>query len=206
MLSPNNINFSQIQADRSYIGSFDDVSTFSSSLVNLIADQPFLITMYSSQNRTTAHLAQTQFQTVANSQFIMPISLTSPYVYFTIQNTGSATTTICQFTVNYKTEIVSQRTSITAFNGSIANNGTSRILDVTSSQGTTLSVIGNSSVLGQIVVCLSTDGETTFYNSQYVYTLGAAGNFGFTCSTSCPFIRLKWLGGTSTIIANMSFV
>ena len=87
-------------------------------------------------------------------------------------------------------------------NTSVVQNGTSNIISPGTStyNNTVLSCYGTSSQNAIIAVQFSNNG-TTFYTTQYQYTL-TAGNFGFSIPCSAYHIRLILLSAvTSTITA-----
>lgn len=84
----------------------------------------------------------------------------------------------------------------------VAQNETSASINPSSTSyaNTTLSCYGSSTESAIIAVQFSND-NTTFYTTQYQYTL-PAGDFGFSIACSAYAIRLKLLSATtSTIVA-----
>jgi hypothetical protein len=96
-----------------------------------------------------------------------------------------------------------QRITATVWNNvSVVQNGTSNIISPGTStyNNTVLSCYGTSSQNATIAVQFSNNG-TTFYTTQYQYTL-TAGNFGFSIPCSAYHVRLILLSAvTSTITA-----
>jgi hypothetical protein len=90
------------------------------------------------------------------------------------------------------------------FNGSVLNNGTS--LSVTNKKSKTISVFGNTSVLGVLKLQYSND-NFEFFDTQNAYTLTTSGDFGYNIDgLACKYLRLKWVGSTSTIKAIISMI
>lgn len=84
----------------------------------------------------------------------------------------------------------------------VAQNETSASINPASTSycNTTLSCYGSSTEAAVIAIQFSND-DTTFYTTQYQYTL-SAGDFGFSIPCSASAIRLKLLSTTtSTIVA-----
>jgi hypothetical protein len=102
MESVNNKSFTPLEAGRAYIGLSDRVESYSSCVVSLISDQPCVITMYQSQNKTLEYVETYAYTDVGN-QYIQDILLSAPFVYFTVRNQGVQSQTYLQFTVIYKT-------------------------------------------------------------------------------------------------------
>lgn len=102
MESTFNKTFTPLQAGRAYIGSFEKVDAYSSCVISIISNQNCLITAYQSQNKTT-EFASTFLYTTLNTQANFNLSLSAPYVYFTVRNESANAQTLLNFTVIYKT-------------------------------------------------------------------------------------------------------
>jgi hypothetical protein len=205
MESQINKSFVPLESGRAYVGTYEDVSEYGACIVSLYSDKVNTITIHQSQNM---NLEYTQtFTTVANTQFTQNIELTSPFVYFTVRNASSTTETVMAFTVLYKVNFqqtigTTRQSNQVWNNASVVTGGVSSILNLDSTVSQNVSVYGNSNLVGKLTVQFSADG-TTFYSSQYSYTLTVAGNYGFTIPVSASYCRLQWTGSTSTITAFM---
>lgn len=199
-LSSNNINFQNLESYRTYIGKYDDLHAFGSVVVTITCDRSTQLTFYQSQNKTIT--TKTVYNQLAGLSTVY-LDITQPYGYFTLENTGLTTSSICHFTVMYRAAENDAISSAVVFNASILNNGPSSIIKNTKSSK--MSVFGNSSVAGSLVLQFSSDGYT-FYDSQYAYTLSTAGDFGYTQTIACRYVRLRWVGDTSIIHAEISLI
>lgn len=102
MESINNKTFTPLQAGRAFIGTYDKVDAYSSCVLSIKSDQPCLITMYQSQNRTLEYPVSVAYTTNPN-QYSEVLPLYMPYVYFVVRNEGNDTQTFLNFTIIYKT-------------------------------------------------------------------------------------------------------
>ena len=102
MESTFNKTFTPLEAGRAYIGSYEKVDAYSSCVISLISDQDCLITAYQSQNKSSEYPITFSY-TTPNTQFNMPMTLSLPYVYFTVRNQSANAQTYLNFTVIYKT-------------------------------------------------------------------------------------------------------
>ena len=99
MESTNNRSFIPLGVGNAYIGTFDSVATYTSAVISLFSDQPCLITLYQSQNKTTEYT--TAYTSSASAQFTQTVNLTAPFCYFVVRNQGSSAQTVLNFTVIY---------------------------------------------------------------------------------------------------------
>lgn len=143
MESVNNKTFTPLEAGRAYIGTYDKVDGYSSCVLSLISDQNCLITLYQSQNKSSEY-SSTYSYTSPNTQFTQSVSLTAPYVYFTVRNQGNVAQTKLNFTVIYKTAYT------TAGGGNNSNifdsNGNNLLSDGSGNLGVALNAIDASLV------------------------------------------------------------
>jgi hypothetical protein len=105
MESNNNQTFVALGGSKTYIGSYDAVSAYSSAKISLISDQSCEIIAYQSQNKKNT--SSTVYTSSANVQFEQYLTLANPFLYFTVRNKSSTTQTILNFTVLYSVGQVS---------------------------------------------------------------------------------------------------
>ena len=202
-----NKSFIPLQSGRVYIGDYDKVEAYASAVINLLSDQPCLITMFQSQNKTEVYT--TTFTSVANTHFVQTVPITSPFVYFSVRNQSSTDQTELAFTVTYRiafafTQLPIQRTSSRVWTAStVATGETSTVLDCSNLNSNTISIYGTTSVLGNIAIQMSDDSVGPFFSSQYSANV-AVGPFGFSISCSAPYVRALWTGSTTVVSAVIS--
>lgn len=200
-LSTKNINFVNLQSHRSYIGEYEDLFSYSTCIATVNCDKQTTLTFVQSQNKTKT--SKQTFTCIVGLNTLY-IDITQPYGYFILENTSVTTSSYCQFTVLLKPEISSSINTHEVFNASVLNNGVSQ--SITNTKSKTISVFGDSSEMGLLSLQYSND-NFTFYDVQYSYTLTSAGNFGYNLDgIACKYLRLKWVGSTSTIKAFISLL
>jgi hypothetical protein len=200
-LSTKNINFENLQSHRSYIGQVEELIQFSTCIATVNCDKQTTLTFIQSQNKTRT--SKHTYHCVIGLNTIY-IDITQPYGQFILENVSLTTSTYCQFTVMLKPYISDVIVSSEVFNGSVLNNGTS--LSVTNKKSKTISVFGNTSVLGVLKLQYSND-NFEFFDTQNAYTLTTSGDFGYNIDgLACKYLRLKWVGSTSTIKAIISMI
>ncbi len=225
MESNNSQTFVALGSNKTYLGTYDAVSLYSTAKISLISDQNCEIIAYQSQNKKNT--SSTVYQATANVQLEEYLTLANPFVYFTVRNKSSTVQTILNFTVVYSisqvsssgassnVNIVSQsaglalNSSVTAISttlnmketaffwnaSSVLATGLSSIISSGTHPTRSLSVFGNTSAQTTITLQISADGSN-FYDTQSVII--ANGNFGY--SLTCPFYSIRLKSSDAAII------
>ena len=109
MESTNNQTFIPLGSNKTYLGTYDSVSAYVTAKISLISDKSCEIIAYQSQNKKNT--SSTVYTSSANVQFEQFLTLSNPFVYFTVRNKSSTAQTILNFTVVYSVGQVSNVTS-----------------------------------------------------------------------------------------------
>ena len=102
--SINNFSQTPLASGRMFIGRYDNVLEYSTACIVINSDKNTELTIYQSVNKQITYTET--FQTVGGSPYIQFFNLSSPFVYFTVLNTGSDMDYL-QFEVIYRTVNVS---------------------------------------------------------------------------------------------------
>ena len=193
MESTNNQTFVPLGSNKTYIGTYDVVSAYTSAKISLISDQDCEVRVYQSQNKKNTF--SVSFQATANVQLEEYLTLSNPFVYFTVRNKSSTAQTVLNFTVIYTVNQVkySMKGNSVFWNDETVNNDdVSLIVSSGNTPTHNISVFGNTDAETTLTLQMSADG-LIFYDSQN--SIVANGNFGY--SISCPFYYLRLKSSTS---------
>jgi hypothetical protein len=229
--STNNFTLTPLQANRIYIGTWDNVLQYLTAQVTCTASTNCEITSYQSIDKLTQ--VENTYQVTAGSTFSLNLQLQYQYLYFTVRNLGVNQTQL-NFDVIYRSVVVGSGVgsdvNISATNGNaiVSTSGKLQVQDsiaeaslisidakLTTSRGAqilwatastgaggfsasadlsgksvlNLTFYGNSNLATVFTVQFSNNG-TTWYSSQYTYTLTSAGDWGFSIPASPFYVRL----------------
>ena len=189
MESTNNQTFVSLGSNKTYLGTYDAVSAYTSAKISLISDQDCEVRVYQSQNKKNTF--SVSFQATANVQLEEYLTLSNPFVYFTVRNKSSTAQTVLNFTVIYSVNQIqySMKGNSVFWNDATVNNDDVSLIVSSGNKPThNISVFGNTDAETTLTLQMSADG-LNFYDSQS--SIVANGDFGY--SISCPFnyLRLK---------------
>ena len=126
---------SPLGGNKTYIGTYDQVTNFTTAKISIVASTNMEIIAYQSQDRIQTF--STTYQYTASSQANFYLQLTASSVYFTCRNTSSSQQTLFNFTVIYTSTQVngvsstpSSNVNISASNGDALYSNGSGALDV----------------------------------------------------------------------------
>jgi hypothetical protein len=194
MESKLNITTTPLRAGAFFQGQYEDVSAFNSILISCLCDTTAEIVCWQSQNKVQQKT--TTFQVVAGQYNSFSISVNDlPYFYITCRNNSGIAGALLNLSVRFSASqvIVAEIPTKSSFTlwatpGS-GINGVSSVLDLSSKLTNSLTIYGNSSQATTLTIQFSND-NTTFYSSQYAYTLSSGGDWGFTVNSSPKYLRL----------------
>ena len=206
MQSLNNQSNIPLRGNTIYIGSWDDILKYQNIQINLNASTNCEITYYSSNDKI--NIENTTFQYTANSNYFNSINSTSRYVYFTVRNTTANNQTKFNFSVLYRDFPVS--------GGSISSSGGSvQIADGYVSSNTlsyqiqylykNLTVYGSTDADCILTLELS-DDDSTYYPTQYAYTVKSGAPIGFNIpSGSYNWVRFSIINPIANLILFLNY-
>lgn len=198
MLSVKNSSLIPLEANRVFIGAWDNVIQYNTAIVSVYTDTSTLMTVYQSQNKTNDFVSTYILQPGVYNE--LQIGLTNQYVYFTLLNQSQNPQTFLNLSVIYRNDSKNTKGSFLIWdNVNTGIDGESQALYI-GLNPITLSCYGNISANTTIRLLQSND-NITYYNTQYSVVLGSAGNFGF----NVPLGVYKYIRFTSSndVIANI---
>jgi hypothetical protein len=171
---------------------WDDLLEFPGIILNLKADTKMTLTLYESPD--AANISSEKIYVVdANESLNLQFNLNSRFFKLKLTNDNLVNN---QTYLNLQV-IYSQLHTINKDSGSfkIWDNKTLASINTPSSnfksefKNSIFTFYGTSSAATVLTVQMSND-NITWYNTQTTYTLSSAGNFGFSVSGVCKYIRL----------------
>jgi hypothetical protein len=185
-----------------FIGQFENI-LLPTATISLIADTTTQIDIYQSINKIQVN--HTTFLTQANQYFEANITLTQPYVYFSVRNNSMTNQSLLNFSVIYKNAWISRNTGSSSLtftsNGSYCVSN-SIFLNQSSSN---LTIFGNSTPATTLTIQYSNNNQT-WYSSQYSLTTSASSDFGFSIgSNSINYIRLLSSDPSNAIVSFLNY-
>lgn len=184
---------------------WDDLANYPGIVISVSADTKMSITLYESPNEADIS-NQTEYIIDANQPLNLQFNLNAVYFKLKLVNLENIDQTVLNLQTIYTDSILQ-----------VVNKGQFKIWDNKSMvlpdssayfnsnfQHKLFTFYGNSSEITNLIVQYSNDG-IQFYDSQTIYTMSTSGNFGFSVSAVCKYIRLRSsavLGSTITCYLN----
>lgn len=205
MLSVNNRTTIPLSSGKDYVGKPDKVLNYNIASISLYADTTTQIKVYESNDLSIYKSYDIQVE--ANIKFNQAITPRYQYVYFVVINNSQFNQTHLDFDVLYKTEftllengkipvsdiithnLLDTRSSH-SFDGVLDAGYNTTHINLSLSPVKVLTIYGNSSNATILSLMLSNDGST-WYKSQYSYTLASSGDFGFTIQCSASYVCMQ---------------
>jgi len=171
---------------------WDDLLQFPGIILSIKGDTNMRLELYESTNQT--NISSTKIYTVDKNQSLnIQFNLNARYFKLRLDNLENQAQTILNLQVIYSNLHIPQ--AIDAGQTKLWDNkvlATSNLPSNVYNSGfknNLFTFFGNSSASTVLTVQLSND-NTVWYNTQTIYTLSAPGNFGFSYSGVCNYIRL----------------
>lgn len=171
---------------------FDDLLEYSGVIINLRASTRVQLTCIESPNKTEIS-KENVYIVDANESLNIQFNLNSRFFKLRLDNLDNVNN---QTYLNLQTIYSNQRVEIVdagSFkiwdNKAVLANTPSDYYKSNFKNGL-FSFYGNSSAATTLTVQMSDDGGVNWYNTQSSYTLASSGNFGFSFSGVCKYIRL----------------
>lgn len=172
---------------------WDDLYEFPGITLNIKADTKMTLTLYESPDATNIS-CQTEYTIDANQPLNLQFNLNARYFKLKLINDDLINAqTVLNLQVIYSSTRINSIINSGQFK--IWNNKTLSLPNGVSAmfnsnfKNQLFTFYGDSSEITNLIVQMSNDGET-WYNTQTKYTMAEAGNFGFSVSGCCKFIRL----------------
>lgn len=172
---------------------WDDLYEYPAITLNIQGDTKMILTLYESPDEGNIS-SQTEYTIDANMPLNLQWNLNARYFKLKLVNSDlqNAQTTL-NLQVIYSNIRIS--TPINSGQFKIWNNKTLSLPDNSATfnsnfKNQLFTFYGNSSEIINLVVQYSNDG-IQYYDSQTVYTMASAGDFGFSVSAVCRYIRLR---------------
>lgn len=177
---------------------WDDLINYPNIIINLKGDSKMELTLYESSNER-AISNEKKYIIDANSDFNIRFQLNARFFKLKLTNIDVVNQSTLNLQVIYTANEIIEKDS-----GSfkIWDNKTLSSSNLPSTaynshyKNSLFTFYGNSSASTVLTVQISNDG-ITWFNSQTTYTLTTAGNFGFTFSGVCNYIRLMSSSATT---------
>jgi len=185
---------------------YDDLLLFPGIILSIKGDTNMRLELYESTN--AANISNTKVYYVdKNKSLNIQFNLNARYFKLRLDNLENQNQTLLNLQVIYSNFHITQAIDSGSFkiwNASVLSTSNQSSIAYNSNfKNSLFTFYGSSSNATVLTVQLSNDG-VNWYNTQTTYTLSAAGDFGFTYSTVCNFIRLKSDAAT-TITAFINF-
>jgi len=185
-----------------FIGQYENI-LLPTATISLIADTSTQIDIYQSINKIQVN--HTTFLTQANQYFEANITLTQPYVYFSVRNNSMTNQSLLNFSVIYKSAWISRNTGSASL--TFTSNGSNCVSNsiFLNQSSSNLTIFGNSTPATTLVIQYSNDNQH-WYSSQYSLTTSASSDFGFSIgSNSLNYIRLLSSDPSNAIVGFLNY-
>ena len=228
MQSLNNQSNVPLRKEAIYIGSWDDILQYQNIQINLKASTNCQIIYYESNDKVLIN--ETTYTYNANDVYFNSINSTSRYVYFTVRNTTNVDQSNFNFSVLYKQSptsnsvVGSDVNIISPVDGSgnvkvsvqnLPSGGSVQIADgfisTNSSSYQIKYLYKNLTVYGStdtdcILTLELSDDDSTYYPTQYAYTVKSGAPIGFNIPAgSYNWVRFSIINPIANLILFLNY-
>ena len=200
MQSVNNQSFIPLGSGNVFIGKYDNVVSRTTACISFVADSEVQLIAYTSQNKIQEYPVLAQFIS-AGQHYNYNLTLTDPYLYFTIRNTGTAQTYL-RFTVIYKDTFYNDTdpkgNAIMWNNSTVLAGGLSSAV-YTDESSSVLSIFGRSSGATTLTLKMGLNSGNMYASQYSVFCNG--GDFGFSIPMAFYCIQLESSNSATSISA-----
>ena len=188
---------------RAFLGQYEEVLFFASINIQFYADSPCEIVLYQTSDRVY-EITETIPYT-PDSTLTTLISISRPvlgsFFKIVVRNIGELQpdAPVLSLQTIYKAQPVQSPAPVSQslYGTSIGAGGvTPAIFNYQNYK--TVSIFGNTLAATNLTIELSADG-INYYDTQYTYTIGAAGDYGFALSLPFSYFRIKSSAATSKL-------
>jgi len=207
MSQQSTLNSSTVPLDlgRAFLGQYEEVLFFASINIQFTASSPCEIVLYQTSDRVNEVT-----ELILYSQEEGLISLSRPvlgsFFKIVVRNVGDQVPAIPYLSLQtiYKAQQVQTPTIVSKglYDTSISATGvTPSLFNLQNHKS--VSIFGTTLAATTLTLQLSNDG-TSFYDTQYTYTIASAGGYGFTLSLPFVYFRIKSSAMTTKLVVNVT--